>query len=317
MPNIIITEFCNLNCPYCFADSMMKDLNNNVNEITMLQLQNILSWLQPTAIKQDFSIGIIGGEPTLHSNFIEILNYINNFCSITNSNSTLFTNGIYLYKYLPYIGKNMSILININYLQNKNLKYLYKSLEQINQLKWFDDKKVTLGCNLYINESNYDYFWNIISMYRNISQIRISVTAPIDEKLKLNKELYYLKMKPILLSFLNKAKNFNLSIIYDCNQIPKCMFTANELLFIESFGDYESFCTPIIDITPEFKASSCFGCYQLIDCSKFETFEQLHRYFQNKIFQKTLKNKINLCENCSKINLLQCQGGCLSFAPNI
>ena len=72
----------------------------------------------PTAIKENFMIGLIGGEPTLHPEFINILKQTNAFCSFTKSHSILFTNGILLNKYLPYIGPNMSILININKLKN-------------------------------------------------------------------------------------------------------------------------------------------------------------------------------------------------------
>ena len=59
-------------------------------------------------------VGIIGGEPTLHPNFKDILIESNQCANANRTNFTLFTNGIELEQYLQYIGTNMSILINCN-----------------------------------------------------------------------------------------------------------------------------------------------------------------------------------------------------------
>ena len=71
-----------------------------------------------------------------------------------------------------------------------------------------------------------------------------------------------------------------------------------------------------IDITADFKASSCFGSYDdtLIDCNLFNNINELERYFQYKMFKKTELNYSGKCKNCEKFNLQQCQGGCLSFS---
>jgi hypothetical protein len=47
------------------------------------------------------------------------------------------------------------------------------------------------------------------------------------------------------------------------------------------FGEYQSICQPVIDITADFKASSCFGSYEdtLIDCSLFDNLTEIERYF--------------------------------------
>ena len=45
----------------------------------------------------------------------------------------------------------------------------------------------------------------------------MSITAPNSKELKNNKELYYTKMKPILLEFLEETKKRKIKIEYDCN----------------------------------------------------------------------------------------------------
>ena len=43
MPNIAITKYCNLKCPYCFAEDMIAE--EQTKAITLDQLTKILNWL--------------------------------------------------------------------------------------------------------------------------------------------------------------------------------------------------------------------------------------------------------------------------------
>ena len=65
------------------------------------------------------------------------------------------------------------------------------NLHLINNLSCFENEKVHLGCNLYLEEIDYSYFWNIVDLFKtNIKAVRMSVTAPTAEN-RINKELYY------------------------------------------------------------------------------------------------------------------------------
>lgn len=317
MPNIILTEYCNLQCPYCFASQMISDaqLMHADKNISLDQFLNILNWLTPSALQGEFQIGLIGGEPTLHPQFKEILKQTNIFCSSTQSNAILFTNGILLEQFLPYIGENMFILININNLQTSQKEKLFSSLNLINNLNWFLLKKVTLGCNLYLKEIDYNYFWDCVDQYKDISLVRVSVTAPNSNELKTNKEKYYSQMKPIFLKFVENALSRNIQLTYDCNQIPKCFFSDEEWNKIIEAGQPRDLCEPVIDITPDFKATCCFGVYNTpINCNKFNDIFELTKYFQSLMIQKCIHNNNSMCKDCEKIKLMQCQGGCLAFS---
>ena len=69
MPNIAFINYCNLSCPYCFANEFIEEKKQLISEE---QLKKILNFLKLNKQNQA-KIGIIGGEPTLHPDFKKLL----------------------------------------------------------------------------------------------------------------------------------------------------------------------------------------------------------------------------------------------------
>lgn len=307
MPNIILNSNCNLNCIYCFAK------NQKANDITIKQFINILDWLKESNIKQD--IGLIGGEPTLHPQISLLLDIANQY----KNTYTIFTNGIYINKIINHITKNIHLLININSLEKMPIQknQLEQNLNILFEKNLFYSN-IRLGCNICQNIDDYSFFWNLIDKY-NPKIIRVSTVAPTAQQEFINKEKYYLSLKEKFLNFLYNAKDRNIELKYDCNKIPLCYFTKKEINdILTSTNDlYNQLCFPVIDIFPNFTATSCFGTYDPIDCSQFKTFNQLYNYFVYKEnVPLTLANTQGKCAICKEHELLKCQGGCLAFAKN-
>ena len=72
MANILLTNVCNLQCPYCFANYYTHDI---AEEITLESFKKALDFIA-SSNNQNEKIGLIGGEPTLHTQFGEILENI-------------------------------------------------------------------------------------------------------------------------------------------------------------------------------------------------------------------------------------------------
>lgn len=323
MPNIILTSYCNLHCPYCFADTMIN--TENIKNISLAQFRKILYW----AGKDSIEIGLIGGEPTLHPQFSEILDTLKEYATIIKRPImyTLFTNGVYIDKYINDFPYNMGILINVNQpsaMTQEQYSRMLKNIEICDKNNWLTKNKegelnkVNIGCNICQQIDDYDFFWNIVKKF-NIKKIRVSVTAPtLKDQLK-NKDIYYNSMKEKFLHFIDNAIKNDVILILDCNQIPYCYFTQEELKKINMVADIPlqkvCNCHPVIDITPEFKASSCFGAYKLINCADFPTLDALVRYIQYKVmYPKILGNCTGKCKTCKQYEQMECQGGCLAFS---
>lgn len=320
MANIAITKYCNLRCPYCFAETMLEE--RETKNISIKRFKEILDWIKPI---EEERIGIIGGEPTLHPQFSQILFILNHFCSLYNKESIIFTNGIYLNKYINQISDKTSVLININspnFMSKDQFNDLNNTLNTLfkkEKLQGFNPQ-YHIGCNICSDIKDYSFLWNIVDKYE-IKNIRVSVCAPTKQKDQKDKEFYYNNIKPIFLNFVKEAKKRNIGLGADCNQIPRCFYDDFELRLVDLIlNEQNSLCEPVIDINADFKACSCFGSYEhLIDCREFNNIKELKNYFLGKVnYPKMLANNSNnKCKKCKQHQLLQCQGGCLSFSQKI
>lgn len=317
MANIAVTAFCNLRCPYCFADEM---INEQTANITLERYHEILDWLSRTP---ENHVGIIGGEPTIHPQFDKILEETNRYCREVNTSATLFTNGIMLDKFVDKIGNAIGILINCNHpdgMTADQWRQFCNTMEHLHLLDWFHPgrERANIGCNLYAERTDYDYIWAIIDKY-NIKRLRVSVTAPITDEHRHNKEKYFEDMKPIFMDFVDKATERQIILGKDCSQIPDCYFTRQEMdriLKVMPDKMEPHFCEPVIDITPQFTATACFGCYSPVDCREFPTVIDLRRWLlHNRSFPRMRENATGRCKKCKQHELMMCEGGCLGFSP--
>ena len=76
MANIMITKRCNLNCEYCFANEFVNDEEAKKSDISIDRFKEIMDFILGDGTVKE--IGLIGGEPTCHHNFKELLKILKN-----------------------------------------------------------------------------------------------------------------------------------------------------------------------------------------------------------------------------------------------
>jgi hypothetical protein len=291
-------------------------IQEDIQTITLDDYCKILEFLSRTPKNH---IGIIGGEPTLHPQFEEILKETNKYCREVDTGATLFTNGIELEKWMPYIGERIGILINCNgpkFQSSENFQKQRETLDHLSDLSWFDNR-ANCGCNIFPGCDDYSYIWDIVDRYK-LTHLRTSVVSPAATYIswRNNKEGYYDLMKPIFLKFCQEARDHKCMLNLDCGHIPLCYFTSEEKEFVMNTctSAEQSFCEPVVDITPEFKATACFGSWDPVDIRDFDNVLELERYLLvKKNLPKVEANCTGRCASCKRHKMLQCQGGCLGF----
>lgn len=312
MANIAILNYCNLQCPYCFANKFITEEEKQL--ITMEQFETILEFLSRGPVGR---VALIGGEPTIHPEFEKLLSRSIEFAKERNANVTVFSNGIKLGDYARLFLEAGS-LVNLNHpkiLGDNKWNELEKSMKKLQAVGAM--KNINFGINLYPDIIDFDYIFDMAKKYKKDS-IRCSYVAPTCEYANVDKKEYYTKAKEIFIPFVNKAKENGIKVNLDCNHIPLCYFTSEELAdFNNTVVHWHNICNPVVDISPDMKGTACFGAYNLVDLTQFNNLQEAERYLLLKeMYPRALANGAGGCSECEKFKNLSCQGGCLAFADN-
>lgn len=322
MPNIMLTYRCNLKCSYCFANEFVNKENIDITE------ENFDKAIAFLTKDNSTRIGLIGGEPTIHPKFKNILDVLINNHKV--EQVTVYTNGLEIDKYTnQLITSKIKLLINCNSPENigkSNYEKMVKNIDNLIFNHYMKDR-VNLGINLYSNDMNYDYIISLLKRY-NMHRVRISLTVPDFSNYKCNSILKsFEERKEFLLFFLKKLTDENILPYYDCNKPPFCIWDEQEKKevknIVSKFGNIDtnlvgnkSFCYPVIDILPDLRAVRCFGMsdFLKVNILDFDNITELASFFLNEI--DAFAYHIYKDENCSSCKLRktrQCTIGCIGF----
>lgn len=319
MANIAITTNCNLRCKYCFADEFVGD---RVGE--EMSFENYLIAKKFILKSNHNGFGLIGGEPSIHSQYRKILQDCIHDRFI--KKVTIYTNGLKIKDYIgEYACSKFSFLVNCNSPEEIG-ETKYRLLEENLCLlanEYNAKNRITLGINLFSVTQNYDF---IIDLCKRIGkqEVRVSITIPSHTD---DMNDYFAQMKPLLIDFYTALCKNGIQPRYDCNIMPSCIYTEEELFEVatmlsncgknrERLIGEKCMCRPVIDILPDLTAIRCFGMSDVckVNISDFRSLSDLSNFFLREIdFRLANKLKGNECDTCYKRKTLQCSGGCLHF----
>lgn len=201
---IAINNHCNSKCSYCFAGTMGLDKDTHIT------LDNFKKMLDIMVVNEDKFLVILGREPTLHPNFKDIIRIANDYARRYQWNILLLTNGVMLEKYIDLISDKTNILVNVNNekilgeIQYEKMKSSLKALKDNDSFEVSNndnDSQATLGCNLHLECTDYNFFWEQVDAF-NVKNVRVSVTTPAnnEEALK-DRDSYFKQMKSLFFRF--------------------------------------------------------------------------------------------------------------------
>lgn len=323
MPNIVLTEKCNLKCPYCFAEEF-RDKQDNV----FISFKNYIKAKNFLLSNGGKSIGLIGGEPTLHPLFKDMLRDIIDDSRV--KECTIFTNGLIIDKYCEELmNEKFKILINVNSIMDIGEKKYVKLVNNLDLLiNTYDfQKKINIGINLYNPNMDYYYIIDLAKKF-GLKKIRFSISVQDND---MNSFDYFKKMKKITSKFIIDSLNNEIVPYFDCNKLVSCMVDEQDKNtiskyrgLIEEIGNIgknsllnpDVYCSPVIDILPDLTAIRCFGLseYSRVSISDFKDYKHLYQYYLNNIDNLSHWITSNLkCKDCIKHKKGTCYGGCLIY----
>ncbi|HOJ64360.1 MAG TPA: radical SAM protein [Spirochaetota bacterium] len=311
--NIMINNYCNLNCEYCFANKIIEKDKQNMSVAAFKQAIDFIKRSKRN------NLSILGGEPTLHPDFIEFLDIIKNDKDILSLH--VFSNGIFTEKILDAFV-TFSKIKKLSFLINYNLPEILKEREYIIKKNIMELKKnnveITLGINIYKRHQENQYLIDACHEF-NINKIRWALVVPNSIKTaRIDVKRYFSEFSKDVYKFLDKCSKNDLDAHVDCNNIPICMISDKDIRRLAYDGNKNlkvSACHPIIDILPDLSVVRCFALSDNpIKLSNFNNSEEIKDYFEKNVDDKLLnKELIPECLECSSYKFRNKSCGCLAY----
>lgn len=313
MPNIFITNTCNLRCGYCFAKGMLGAARHE--EMPLEEIKKIADFVKrsdtpPNGIMPGV-ISLLGGEPTLHSGFTEIIDYLIGEGFVIK----IFSNGTFPRKTADYLKKlpveAVNIILNINKEEGyapqqwKNVTY---NLEHLNRI-------ISLGFTIYQVDFDYETVIRYINRYDLKRDIRLGISMPIVGTS--NAFVAYPDYKPIakrILEFAEKSFEADITVGFDCGFIL-CMFSRKELGRLKLRNVHLNFtCDGAIDIGKNGRVWRCFPLYSVhnTDLDRVDSVKGIKDYY-NALLPVKQKGISGSCARCEHYLWGNCSAGCYGY----
>lgn len=319
-PNILVTNYCNQNCSFCFAGREMSNLALK-KEMKIRDFEGILKKLSP--YKKQVGIKLLGGEPTLHSKLFEILDMAVNDKLFVQ----IFTNGVIgndkVQKLASY-GKKIGYTFNVStpgFQINKKLRQ-----EVINNILLLSKKsRITLSVTIDQFFDKKLFFASIDALpLTSINNIRLGFSNPIMGVQNMYEFKNFSKIGSILVDLIKsiRQRRYLGELHMNCG-FTKCMFTEEQLNYIKNkiphinwscFGKESS-----MDISVDTKAFHCFPLSE----QKRVNLKNTTLVGANKILMKErmklwARLKKSTCQKCKFYGFEKnkCPGPCLAFWMN-
>jgi MoaA/NifB/PqqE/SkfB family radical SAM enzyme len=276
-------------------------------EISQEKIVLFLDWLQEYSVP---AIGLLGGEPTMHSQFESILAQFSEIGIAV----VLFTNGIFPKKLVDPIAKH-----TVNVVVNYNDPSMYKrgQLDIVNQnLKALASgaRRLTFSKNFSPGHTSVDYLIEACKRY-GVRHVRYDISRPGDNRQ--NDYFSIDKTKDIVdtvINFVEQCHNLGIRTGMDCC-IPLCQLSASQRRFMEKISTkFSGICHPSIDVHPDLSVSYCLPLKQVMieDVTSMPGEDALIRYFAESVKALRALKTFDRCGKCDDFGK-RCQGGCLAL----
>lgn len=319
--NLLINNYCNLKCSYCFAQETMH--SDKAKNITMENFTKFLDWLKKNNMQD---VRLIGGEPTLNPDLEKLIDKVIEYDFF--KDILIFSNFTFGPDVAAMLAEkstkiHISFLPNINnfnlLLPNQRERILYNLDLLTTAIPDFQN----LGINIYSPDMDLTQWEDLICKY-NITTLRYSIVLP-NTKLEEDFDFYefFHSFQGILLQLANLSKKYGVEIGCDCNGIPPCCIDPEVLVELIKMSPAilgPVYCeTPVLDVTPDLRINGCFVCgtdeNKTID--DFETMKEVNDFYRKDREKRILGVARKECHTCSRFEKNGQSCSCWSYRRDI
>ncbi|MCK4910900.1 MAG: radical SAM protein [Thermodesulfovibrionales bacterium] len=314
MANVLISSRCNRKCSFCFASQRLGKNIKSSADVNMSR-EDLRKVMQLFKRSGEDSLRLLGGEPTLHPEFREIVEE-----AISEGfRVQVFTNGFMKPEVADFLGDlpddKVGLLCNVSPQAKDTQKQLDKlayALERLGQ-------KVRLGVTLSTLDMDYEFLVEYIDRFKIQRRLRLGIAQPIvgrENECLLPED--YREAGRFIVGMAKDLYSRDIIMGFDCG-LTLCMFDDEELgsLFRITEG-FKMVCSPIIDIGPQMDVWHCFPLSEVLvtDFSAYENYNGMVRRYEKFTQPYYALGCKPECITCKYLKSRQCTGGCLAHAMN-
>lgn len=307
MANLSLTATCNRSCAFCFAADSMAS-HTGAAPMPLDLVESAFDFLERSGVPE---ARLLGGEPTIHPDFDEILDR----ALARGLRLLVFSGGLIpgraLRKLEAIPDDQLSVLINVIPPGTRRTSEEARQQEVFQRL----GRRVVLGVTIDSPAVDLWFLFDLIERYGLAPMVRLGLGHPI-----LNAEnghlhaRHYPEVGKRTTEFGVAARTRGIALSFDCGWVP-CMFPPGAMTALGlTAEDVGLRCSPILDLLPD---GSFISCYPLATHAAEPL--PLHRNADSVrasfVGRQQADRAFMLykdCEACEWRARGECTGGCLS-----
>jgi MoaA/NifB/PqqE/SkfB family radical SAM enzyme len=310
MPAVIVTATCQNSCPWCFARSKMQQYRTQgIDEMNWYDFLAVVKFYESSNYRQ---IHLLGGEPTTHSRFIDMLAYLTSRGFFT----TVVTNGIIpaslvdalIRQGLPRVrfGLNSTSYFDHEPKKRQAIDYFLRTMPRAIFLSYTITRRDVVRTNL---GPILDRLF-LIARFGLRPHLQFQIAVPSHGNRDFVPFDHYGAVVKLLQSWTQVLQKNRVAVGLDCHSIPACCIPPDAQLPFP----LKSSCTDfVVDIGPNLEVWPCFPLStKPFRLEQFATLGELRAFFANLSPVEPLLRE-SRCAGCQHGMSKACDAGCGGF----
>jgi len=310
MANISLISTCNRSCSYCFAADTMNRPGADNSGVSLEQFEQSLDFLQQSGIPE---ARLLGGEPTIHPRFVEIVDRV----QARGMQLLVFSGGMIPKSALDRLAEipasDLRVLLNVA------IEGVAPPAEILRQREVFRrlGDRVALGINIYSPSIKLGFLLDLIEEFGLAKVVRMGLAHPIlDGDNEYLHPRYFDEVGRQVADFASAAAQRNVQLDFDCGWVP-CMFPEGSLAALGITPNEVGLrCNPILDILPNGQVIPCYPLAEQFQesLSGHADAQSLADRFVERLTPIRPLGIFRKCADCDFRERGECAGGCLSLS---
>jgi MoaA/NifB/PqqE/SkfB family radical SAM enzyme len=306
--NLAISAVCNQSCPYCFTVDHRNRYGSEQRFMAVQGFEERLDFLKRSGIDQ---VRLIGGEPTLHPQFIELVERARK----AGFKAVVFSNGLMPESALSFLSSlpvcECMVLVNANEPAVGGADRHARRCAALRRL----GERAMLGFNIYRTDFDPAFLLPMIAEAGCRPSVRLGMAQPcLSGDNRYVHPNQYVAVGTRIAHFARMAAGAGVTVEFDCGFV-RCMFAERDLAALKALGaDVGWRCNPILDVDVEGRVIPCYPLSSLgsLPLTADADAPTLRRTFEARTWFYRQAGVFPECSACSFKACGECSGGCLA-----